>query len=218
MLTVIIPTLNAGNTLRACLAAVELAEQIIVVDGGSTDDTIAVARGAGARVIGSAKGRGVQLKAGGDAATEDWMLFLHADTRLGRTWREAVAAHIEHSPGSAGYFRFLLDDDAWQARAIERGVAVRTAILGLPYGDQGLLISRGLYQAAGGFRPLPLMEDIDLARRVGRRRIKLLGECAWTSAERWRRNGWLRRSARNLACVGLYAIGVAPEKIAKFYA
>jgi len=217
MLTVVIPTLNAGETLTACLATVAGAKEIIVVDGGSTDDTIEVAGKVGARLIGSAKGRGVQLMAGGDAATEDWLLFLHADTRLGPAWREAVAAHIDHGPGTAGYFRLRLDDGAWQARVIEKGVAARTAVFGLSYGDQGLLISRSLYQAVGGFRPLPLMEDVDLVRRIGRPRLKMLGECAWTSAARWRRDGWIRRSARNLACLGLYAIGVAPEKIAEYY-
>ncbi len=218
MLTVVIPTLNAGKTLRACLAAVEGADEIIVVDGGSTDETIAIAGEVGVRLIETPRGRGVQLKAGGDAARGDWLLFLHADTRLGPAWRAAIAAHAARQPDKAGYFRFRLDDQAWQARLIETGVAARTAALALPYGDQGLLISRGLYDVLGGFHPLPLMEDVDLVRRIGRRRIGMLGECAWTSAERWRRDGWLRRSMRNLFCLGLYGLGVAPETIARRYA
>lgn len=110
-----------------------------------------------------------------------------------------------------------LDDDAWQARVIERGVASRVRLLGLPYGDQGLLISRPLYKKVGGFRPLALMEDVDLVRRIGRHRLRQLGSTAVTSADRWRRDGWIRRSGRNLACLVLYALGVAPSRLARFY-
>lgn len=218
MLSAIVPTLNAGATLGPCLVALEKAGEIVVVDGGSADDTIAVARCAGARTIASATGRGIQLGAGANAARGEWLLFVHADTQLGSAWPVVVGAHIKSRPETAGCFRLRLDDDAWQARIIEKGVAARTSLLGLPYGDQGLLISRALYDAIGGFRPLPLMEDVDLVRRIGRRRMAMLGADALTSAERWRRDGWLRRSARNLACLALYKAGVAPTTIAKFYA
>lgn len=217
MLTIVIPALNARASLAACLSALDGADQILVVDGDSTDGTVALAKRAGASIISAPRGRGAQLRAGGEAANGDWLLFLHADTRLGAGWREAVAAHVATAPDRAGYFDLRLDDDAWQARAIERGVAVRVRVLGLPYGDQGLLISRRLYDEVGGFRPLVLMEDVDLARRIGRRRLRRLHSTALTSANRWRRDGWLRRSARNLACLSLYAIGVAPTRIARFY-
>lgn len=217
MLTIVIPTLNAATGLGPCLAALDGADDILVVDGGSTDDTVAIAEQAGARVVVAPRGRGTQLHAAGAIAQGDWLLFLHADTQLGAGWRDAVEAHIANSPDRAGYFGLRLDDAAMQARAIERGVAWRVRLLGLPYGDQGLLISRSLYDEIGGFRPLPLMEDVDIARRIGRRRLRHLGTTAQTSAERWRRDGWLRRSARNLACLVLYALGVAPERIARLY-
>jgi hypothetical protein len=98
---------------------------------------------------------------------------------------------------------------------IERGVALRVRMLGLPYGDQGLLVSRTLYDNVGGFRPLPLMEDVDLVRRIGR--VRMLKADAITSAERWRRDGWFHRSGRNLACLGLYYAGVPTERISRFY-
>lgn len=217
MLSVIIPTLNAAAELGACLERMSAADEIIVVDGGSTDGTPAIARETGARLIVAAKGRGNQLRAGGEAARGDWLLFLHADTLPGTSWRAAVQAHVESYPSHAGCFRFRLDDTAWQARAIERGVAARVALLALPYGDQGLLISRALYERVGGHRPLSLMEDVDLVRRIGRSRLRAMEEEAFTSSERWRRDGWLARSARNLACLAMWRMGVPATRIADFY-
>ncbi|MEO7634959.1 MAG: TIGR04283 family arsenosugar biosynthesis glycosyltransferase [Sphingomicrobium sp.] len=217
MLTIVIPTLNARASLGACLASFDGADEILVVDGDSTDGTVALAQREAARVISAPRGRGAQLLAGGAAANGDWLLFFHADTRLGAGWRAAVAAHIANTPEQVGYFELRLDDNAWQARVIERAVALRARLLGLPYGDQGLLISRCLYDQIGGFRPLALMEDVDLVRRIGRHRLRRLDEFALTSADRWRRDGWLRRSARNLACLSLYAVGVAPTRIARLY-
>lgn len=216
-LSVVIPTLNAEAHLGACLERLREADEMLVVDGGSRDRTLAIAEAAGAKILQSPKGRGPQLRAGAEAACGDWLLFVHADTLLGQGWRSAVEAHAENHPGRAGCFRLRLADGAWQARLVERAVAARVALFGLPYGDQGLIVPRALYDAVGGYRPLPLMEDVDLVRRLGRRRIALLAESATTTAERWRRDGWLRRSGRNLACLGLYAIGVAPERLARFY-
>ncbi|MGI8931437.1 MAG: TIGR04283 family arsenosugar biosynthesis glycosyltransferase [Sphingomicrobium sp.] len=217
MLTIVIPALNASATLGPCLASLDGAEEIILVDGGSSDDSAEIARRAGANVMTATRGRGAQLRAGGESASGDWLLFLHADTRLGAGWRTAVAAHIDSAPDKAGYFNLVLDDLAWQARLIERGVALRVRLLSLPYGDQGLLISRDLYSQLGGFRPLALMEDVDLARRIGRHRLRLLDATALTSADRWRRDGWLRRTVRNFACLALYALGVSPARLARLY-
>lgn len=216
-LSVVIPTLDAERYLPTCLERVSAADEIVVVDGGSRDRSAALAEHAGARVVLSPRGRGEQLRAGGEAATADWLLFLHADTVPGPRWREAVAKHAGRHPGKAGCFRLRLADTAWQARLVERAVAARLAWFGLPYGDQGLLIARALYDAVGGYRPLPLMEDVDLVRRIGRGRLAVLDEAATTSAERWRRDGWLRRSGRNLACLGLYRLGVSPERLARLY-
>lgn len=227
MLSLIIPTLDAAPELAPTLAALaaecgaaggDVAE-IIVADGGSRDETIAVARAQNARIITAPRGRGSQLRAGAEAAKGDWFLFLHADTRLEPGWR-AVAERFMANPANAeraAAFRFALDDADPRARRIERGVAWRGRRLGLPYGDQGLLIARRFYWALGGHPAIPVMEDVALARRIGRRRLAILEHRAITSAARYRRDGWLLRPARNLALVSLYFLGVPPRLLARLY-
>jgi rSAM/selenodomain-associated transferase 2 len=217
MLSVVIPALDAAATLGACLASLDEADEIVVVDGGSTDGTALLAQSSGARLVRSPRGRGVQLAAGAAAAQGGWLLFLHADTRLAPGWRRAAQLHIGRHPGKAACFRFRLDAGERRARLIEAGVALRVRLLRLPYGDQGLLISRSLYDETGGYRPLPLMEDVDLVRRIGRRRIERLGIDAVTSPERWRAGGWLRRSGRNLLCLAFYRCGMSAERVARLY-
>jgi len=228
MITVIVPTLNAEAGLAACLtslvpATVEgLVREVIIVDGGSSDRTLAIADQAGARVLQSAPGRGVQLAAGAAAARMPWLLFLHADTILEAGWEREAAALIERVdagewPQSAAAFRFALDDLGLRPRLVETGVALRCALLGLPYGDQGLLIPRRLYAQIGGFRELPLMEDVDIVRRIGRRRLVILRSRAVTSAVRYRREGYLLRGLRNLTCLWLYLMRVPPRLIARLY-
>jgi rSAM/selenodomain-associated transferase 2 len=216
---VVIPALNAATTLPATLASLagEPAD-LVVVDGGSTDGTAALAGVAGARVMPAPRGRGVQVAAGIAATHAPWILVLHADTRLGPGWAAAARRHMAGGPERAGYFRFALDDASPAARRLERAVAWRCRVLGLPYGDQGLLVHRSLLARIGGVRPLPLMEDVDLARRIGRRRLAALDVPAVTSAARWRRDGYLRRSSRNLLCLGLWFAGMPPAMIARIYA
>jgi rSAM/selenodomain-associated transferase 2 len=217
-LSIVIPTLNAATTLPATIAALGSAlAEILVVDGGSSDGTATVATRLGARVLTAPRGRGAQLAAGAGAATQPWLLLLHADTRLEAGWQSAVAGHIRDNPGRAGYFRFALDSGDRQARRLERLVAWRCRFFALPYGDQGLLIHHDLLHAVGGIRPLPLMEDVDLVRRLGRRRLAALDAAAVTSAAKWQREGWSRRSLRNLLCLSLYFLGVPPRLIARLY-
>ena len=214
-LSVVIPALNAAASLPATLASIGAGPEVIVVDGGSTDATIRAATEA--RLLTAPRGRGVQIAAGIAAATHPWLLLLHADTRLEPGWRVVAANHMAANPGRAGYFHFRLDSSDPRARRLERLVAWRGRVAGLPYGDQGLLIHRDLLRAVGGVRPLPLMEDVDLVRRIGRNRLVALQAKAVTSAARWERDGYLRRSARNLMCLSLWFAGLPPRLIVRLY-
>ena len=218
-LTVIVPALNAARFLPACLDAIGSGCTIVVVDGGSIDRTRDIAEQHGAIVVAGKRGRGAQLIAGAAQATTDWLLFLHADTLLDADWRRESTAFMGDPANAwrAAAFRFALDDGSRQARRLERAVQWRCRVLALPYGDQGLLIHRALYDSIGGFRPLPLMEDVDLVRRLGRARLTSIHTRAVTSAEKWRRSGWIRRSARNLLCLGMFMLGVPARYLVKVY-
>lgn len=219
-LAVVIPTLNAATTLGATLESVGgAARRLVVADGGSDDGTRDLAWAAGAHVVRSQRGRGAQLAAGAAAVEEDWILFLHADTRLAGGWRPVVE-QFAASPGNArraGYFRLRFDTPHPAARRVERLAGWRARACGLPYGDQGLLIARAFYESLGGFKPLPLMEDVEFVRRVGPARLRELPVDALTSAARYERDGWWARPLRNMACLSLYAAGVSPRLIRKLY-
>ncbi len=224
-LSVVIPTLDAAATLSATLAALEAARdgglprEVLVVDGGSADATIEIAERWGARVLDAPANRGAQLAAGGAAAADDWLLFLHADTRLAPGWVAVARAFMARPEARerAAVFRLALDDPDPRARRIERLASWRARALGLPYGDQGLLISRAFYQGLGGFRPLALMEDVEFMRRIGRARLVTLDAEALTSAARYRAGGWWLRPLRNLSLLGLYFLGAPAGLLKRLY-
>ncbi len=221
--SVVIPTLEAADRIGPCLGALGAAvmegviHEVIVADGGSADAIAEVAEAVGARLVTAPRGRGKQLAAGARAARGDWLLFLHADTVLAPGWGAAVLAHVRTRPGRAGYFTLRFDTPGPMARIVAGWANLRAALFALPYGDQGLLISRALYDQTGGYRPIPLMEDVALVRRIGRRRLARLGAAAVTSASRYAADGWLRRGWRNLTTLALYFLGVAPERLARRY-
>ena len=223
-LTVIIPTLNAGARLSATLATIDeardvLAIDVVVVDGGSGDDTILRAEDSGARVIQSQRGRGLQLSAGAKEATGRWLLFLHADTTLEPFWSTTVTSFMRGKGSSlkAAYFTFALDDASRAARRVEVLANWRARKFGLPYGDQGLLMSRTMYNSLVGYLDLPIMEDVDMVRRIGRQNLVELPATATTSSERYRRGGYWMRPARNLTLLTLYFLGVPPRRLARMY-
>ncbi|MGI9411870.1 MAG: TIGR04283 family arsenosugar biosynthesis glycosyltransferase [Hyphomicrobiaceae bacterium] len=228
MISVVIPTLDAAPGLATTLTALVpgvvngAIREVIVVDGGSSDRTVEIAEAAGADVVRAEPGRGAQLKAGAEQARSEWLLFLHADTTLEVGWEEEVRAFMDRvdsgeRPETAAAFRFVLDDLGFLPRLIEYGVAWRCTLLRMPYGDQGLLVPRRLYNRIGGFKAMPLMEDVDIIRRLGRKRLVILRSGALTSAIRYKRDGYLRRVARNWTCIVLYYCRVPLRHIMRLY-
>ena len=220
-ISIIIPTYNSVQGLGPTLASVfegvssGLVCEVIFADGGSSDEIEKIAGDLGAELVRSAKGRGTQMAAGAQAAKGEWLLFLHSDTALSEGWAHDIRKHMVENYDRPGYFRLAFDADGFAPWFVSRWANLRAALFGLPYGDQGLLVSRVEYNRAGGFDDIPLMEDVRLVRRLSRpRRIKAT---ATTSAERYETDGWFRRGFRNLTTLLLYFLGVQPEKLAKRY-
>lgn len=222
-LSVVIPTLNAAAVLPETLAALGeglaegLIRELVITDGGSTDATRDIAEAAGAIWISGPPGRGGQLRRGAAAAAGEWLLVLHADTQLAPGWTQAVLAHFARGDGRAAYFRLRFRADGLAPRLVAGWANLRSQMLGLPYGDQGLLISRALYDKVGGYPDQPLMEDVAIARAL-RGRLVVLGAEALTDATRFQQDGWMRRGGRNLWTLARYFAGVPPERLAASYA
>lgn len=221
MIGVVIPTLNEAQFLPKLLGdlrQVVVPLDIVVADGGSTDSTLTAATTAGVRIVAAPRGRAAQMNAGTRAVTGHWLLFLHADSRLPLRARRALLTAIADEPDlEAAVFGFAIDlPPAWK-RFIEVGQAVRQALYGLPYGDQGLLVRRPLFEAAGGFPDTPLLEDVAVLRALRQRtRVRTLPGVIITSGRRYRRDGVVRTWLRNTVVILLYHLGVPPHRLAQW--
>lgn len=251
LIQVVIPALNEAQRLPLLLADLAAARQRLgrstvglprlanplVVDGGSGDGTPALARLAGARVISSAAGRGIQLQRGaqlaldeldlaervrgapasGAAAPYSWLLLLHADARLGPHWLESLQRALAQPP-APWCFQLRIEGSALGLRLVERAVALRTRLLHRPYGDQGLLIPCDLYRRVGGYRPWPLMEDLDLVERLAALLpVRCMGAELRVDGRRWRRQGVMRTAWRNWQLRRAWHGGTSPERLANTY-
>ncbi|MBY5931992.1 TIGR04283 family arsenosugar biosynthesis glycosyltransferase [Tateyamaria omphalii] len=216
-ISVIVPTLNAETTLSGCLEALMegvdagLIAELVVSDGGSTDDTTTLADAWGAGIVTGPASRGGQLRRGVAAARAEWFLVIHADTCLAPGWTEAVVPHLARR--EAGYFKLGFDRGG---RLVAAWANLRARLFGLPYGDQGLLIRRDHYARVGGYAEIPLMEDVAMSRAL-RGALMQLDAVAVTRADKYRRQGWVRRGTRNLWSLLRYFAGVSPDKLAERY-
>ncbi|MEM8937173.1 MAG: TIGR04283 family arsenosugar biosynthesis glycosyltransferase [Pseudomonadota bacterium] len=225
-ISVVIPTLNAAARLAACLDALvgptvdALVREVIVVDAGSTDATRDIADGFGARVFDASPGRGGQLRLGAETASSTWLLFLHGDTVLSDAWARDATAFME-TGAPAAVFTLRFDARGIAPRLVASGAMLRTRIFKSPYGDQGLLVSRDAYDDIGGYRDMPLFEDVDIIKRLikarGRGAVSVLSAHATTAADRYERNGYGRQVLANMWRVARFNAGVSPEKIAARY-
>lgn len=224
-LSVVVPTLNEEASLprllerlRAGLGDDDRADEVVVADGGSQDATVDLAREAGARVVVGPRGRGRQLADGARTASGALLLFLHADCVPAPGALAAVRAALRDPEVAAVGMRQRIEARGALFRAIERAADLRVR-MGLVYGDSALGVARASYDAAGGFRPLPLFEDVDLSRRLrARGRVRLVPAASVrVSPRRWEREGVLRATARNWMLTVAWMLGVAPERLARHY-
>ena len=220
MISVIIPTLHEELTLEKCLLSVGNSKgvEIIVSDGGSSDATLAIAERLADKTLSSPAGRGVQMNMGAAAASGDILLFLHADTILPAGWGGHIREALRDEEVAGGAFSFLLPNSSIPFTFISLMVNLRSRLLKLPYGDQALFVRRGLFDKLGGFREIPIMEDVELVkgmRRLGR--LEILDLPVITSSRRWEKEGWIRTTFRNLSLLFLYHLGVSPERLYRFY-
>ena len=221
-LSVVIPTLNAAEALPETAEALlsgateGLIRDLVITDGGSEDETLLVAKELGGTWIEGPPGRGGQIARGVDASSAPWLLILHADTHLSDGWTVAALDHMNTHPDQAGYFRLAFRAEGLAPRLVAGAANLRSRVMHLPYGDQGLLISRALLAEIGGFPEIPLMEDVALADKL-KGRFRRLDTEARTSADRYRRDGWLRRAAGNLGTLLRYRLGTEPEELRQRY-
>jgi len=221
--TIVIPVLNDTTALTSLLPTLpsDPSVQVVVVDGGERRDPACDAlreRHPAVEWMRSARGRGVQMNAGAKRARGRWIVFLHADTRLGAGWFDLLRRLDDRPTVVGGSFRFALDSPARWARWIERGVRLRVRWFDLPYGDQALFARRDVFGELGGYADLPLMEDVDFIRRLrGRGPLEHADVPALTSARRWERDGWVRRTVGNVALILLFLAGWPPAWLARRY-
>ena len=225
-LSIVIPTWQAAATIGPLLdwCCHECSGcEVIVSDGGSTDQTLAVADAFDLNLVTGERGRGAQCARGVAASNRPWVLVLHADSQPDANFATAIAAHMTSTDTAAriAYGWLGFSDGGWRSSLVAQGANLRSRLFDLPYGDQGLLFERTLYDQAGGYPPWPLMEDVELVRRLkathGKRVLVPLKATIITSPARYERDGYTQRVLRNLSCLLRYYRGRPIHEIATRY-
>ncbi|MBI1912684.1 MAG: TIGR04283 family arsenosugar biosynthesis glycosyltransferase [Deltaproteobacteria bacterium] len=216
--SVIIPALNEAGNLKGAIASAGPNAEIIVADGGSTDETRQTARELGAIVIKTPAGRGLQMDSAALHAKGEVLLFLHADSRLPEGWQNDIAGALTDQKVAGGGFRLRIDSPGKGFRLIERIANLRGRFLGLIYGDQAIFARREIFFSAGGFNKLPLMEDVDCVKRLSKLgKVVLLDKEVRTSPRRWDKGGVIRNTFWNITFLSLYKVGIPPKKLYGWY-
>jgi len=219
-LSVIVPTLDEEATIASTLAHARRPGdvELVVVDGGSRDETVNVARPLADRVLDAPRGRAAQMNAGAAAARGAVLLFLHADTRLPDDYPALVAEALAPADVVGGRFDIRLDAPGLAYRVIERLIGLRSRLTGVATGDQAIFVRRDAFVRVGGYPAIPLMEDIALCRALKRAgRMAALRDVVVTSARRWQRDGLVRTVALMWTLRLAYYAGVSPARLARVY-
>lgn len=217
-ISVIIPTLNEEGNIEKTLLSANTADEIIVVDCGSRDNTVQIAKSFGAKVIFSEKGRGIQMDAGAGLASGDVILFLHADTILPSGWKDYVEKLFNNDNIIGGAFLLGIDSKKLFLKLINWIANLRAKFLGLIFGDQTIFVRRDAFYKIGGFRGLPIMEDIDFVRRLKKTgKVELIKEKVLTSERRWEKKGILTTTIDNHFLLFMYYLGYSPERLYRLY-
>ncbi|MEH2437980.1 MAG: TIGR04283 family arsenosugar biosynthesis glycosyltransferase [Nostoc sp.] len=219
-ISIIIPTLNEAENIKEAIATTQLGIniEVIVVDGGSNDDTVAIAQSLGVKIISSSPGRAVQMNRGAVAATGEILLFLHADTCLPTGFDDMVRTALQQPGTLAGAFKLRIDASLLSLRWVELGVNLRSHFYQMPYGDQAIFLTKAVFQQIGGFPELPIMEDFELMRRlkpIGQ--IVIIPTPIVTSARRWLQKGVFKTTLLNQIVIIAYLLGISPKRICRWY-
>jgi len=201
-ISIIIPTFNEANNLPLLLSDLSILQkdgEILIVDCGSEDKTIDVAKIYGATVYSSKeRNRGLQLDLGAKNSKGEWLIFLHADTRLTHYWFNKVKSVLKGDKNFIYYFKFKINDKKIIFRFLEILVNFRSQFFKQPYGDQGLIIHRSIYLRNNGFKKIPLMEDVDFLRRLNNKKnLRQLNLPIFTSSRKWERTNIFLQALKN---------------------
>jgi rSAM/selenodomain-associated transferase 2 len=221
-LSVVVPMLNEGSAIGDTLAALRSGApnaEIIVVDGGSSDQSVDVARKLADRVVAASRGRARQMNAGAALGKGDFLAFVHADTRVPSSFERDIFDALGQSGIVGGRFDIELDDSSFAYRLIGNLISLRSRITRTATGDQAIFVRRPVFESIGGFPDFDLCEDLDFSRRLKRAGgVACLRSRVTTSARRWRRAGLARTVLRMWVIRGLYLLGVPPSRLKQIYA
>ena len=218
--TVVIPTYNSEKTIESTLNSIcKYFNKIIIVDADSSDLTLEISKKYKIKIIKSVKGRGPQLVLGAENANTDWIFFLHSDSIINQNNIIDINKFITNTLNNnkAGSFKIRFNTNNIWSNLLSILVNIRSKYLKLPYGDQGLLISKSFYKNIGGYKNIPIMEDVEIIRAIGFRNIKILNSYIITDAARFENQGWIYRPMINLFCLTLYFLGFNINNINKIY-